>query len=114
LLKRFIKVKAIKADIILDNHEYSLNEYGINGRIISTPGHTAGSVSVLLNSGEAFVGCLAHNRLPFTLHPSLPIYADNVEQIKQSWKKIINEGAEIIYPAHGKPFPVELIKKYIY
>jgi hypothetical protein len=37
-----------------------------------------------------------------------------VEQIKQSWKKIINEGAEIIYPAHGKPFPVELIKKYIY
>jgi len=114
LLKRLITLKAIKADIILDNHELSLNKYGINGRVIHTPGHTSGSVSVLLDSGEAFVGCLAHNRLPFTLYPSLPIYAENMDLIKQSWKKIIDGGAETVYPGHGKPFPVKLIKKYIY
>ena len=51
LLKRIITVKAIKADIILDNNEFLLHDYGINGRIIHTPGHTSGSVSVLLDSG---------------------------------------------------------------
>jgi len=104
---------SMKADIILDDEAFDLKDYGINGRIIYTPGHTMGSVSVLLDSGELFAGCLAHNRLPFTLHPALPIYAENLELIKESWRKLIDAGAKTVYPGHGKPFPSELIKKYL-
>ena len=113
LIKNKMTCPAVKADIILNDSEVSLNNYGIAGRILYTPGHTLGSVSVLLDSGEVFAGCLAHNRLPFTFHPALPIYAENIDLIRESWKKLIDAGAKTIFPGHGKPFSVELIKKYI-
>ena len=102
-----------KADIVLDNSDYPLHEFGINGSIVFTPGHTSGSVSVLLESGDAFVGCLAHNNLPFRLKPGLPIFADDIEEVRKNWKKVIERRAKMIYPAHGDPFPVEIIKKIL-
>jgi glyoxylase-like metal-dependent hydrolase (beta-lactamase superfamily II) len=70
-------------------------------------------VSVLLNSGDAFVGCMAHNGFPFTFHPVLPIYAEDIAEIKKSWDILIEKGAKMIYPGHGNPFPVERILKYL-
>ena len=99
--------------MILRDEGLSLAEYGIPGKVIHTPGHTPGSVSVLLETGEAFVGCMAHNIRMFTLRPNLPIYAENIEQIKVGWKVLIDEGVKMIYPGHGKAFPVEKIKKYL-
>lgn len=100
-----------KADIIANNNEMSLSEFGIDGRIIHTPGHTHGSLSVLLDTGEAFVGCLAHGGFPFRIGSGLPIYAQDIEKVKESWKLLIDKGARIIFPGHGNPFPVEIIKK---
>jgi glyoxylase-like metal-dependent hydrolase (beta-lactamase superfamily II) len=100
-----------KADIVLDENDYSLIDFGIPGKIIHTPGHTQGSVSVLLETGEAFVGCLAHNNLPFRFRPGLPIFAEDIEKVKESWKSIIRRGAKTIYPAHGNPFSVDIIRK---
>ena len=113
LLKNKMTFPTVKADIMLDDNGLSLNEYGIAGKIIYTPGHTLGSVSVLLDSGDLFAGCLTHNRFPLTFRPALPIYAENIEMVKESWRKVIDAGAKIVYPAHGKPFPVDFIKKYI-
>jgi hydroxyacylglutathione hydrolase len=106
----FPKIPKEKADIILDENDYSLNAYGIPGKIVYTPGHTLGSVSVILESGEAFVGCLAHNNLPFRLRPGLPIFAEDIEKVRESWKLLIKEGVNMIYPGHGNPFPIEVIK----
>ncbi len=100
-------------DILLDNEPYSLSEYGIDGQIIHTPGHTIGSVSVILNSGEAFVGCMAHNGFPFRFKPGLPIYAQDIDVIKENWKALIDKGITFIYPGHGKPFPVAVIKNQL-
>ena len=111
--KVLFKFPGQKADIVLDNSDYPLHDFGINGRIVYTPGHTSGSVSVLLESGDAFVGCLAHNNLPFRLKPGLPIFADDIEEVKRNWKRVIERGAKTIYPAHGDPFPVEIIKKIL-
>ncbi len=88
-----------------------MKAYGIDGKIIHTPGHTPGSISVILDSGEAFVGCMAHNGFPFRIQPGLPIYALDIEEIKKQWKILIDSGIKMIYPGHGKPFPVEIIKK---
>ncbi len=83
------------------------------GRVIHTPGHTAGSVSVLLETGEAFVGCMAHNNLPFRLRPGLPIFAEDLEQLRESWKQVLNQGARTIYPAHGEPFSADIIRRIL-
>ena len=100
-------------DILLDNEPYPLSEYGIDGQILHTPGHTIGSLSVILNSGEAFVGCMAHNGFPFRWKPGLPIYAQDINAIKENWKTLIDKGISFIYPGHGKAFPIEVIIKQL-
>jgi len=98
-------------DILIKDKPYLLNEFGIDGYIIHTPGHTIGSISVILDSGEAFVGCMAHNGFPFRLRPGLPIYAQDINTIKKYWKLLIDKGVKMVYPGHGKPFPVEVLKE---
>jgi len=51
------------------------------------------------------------NKLPLRRTPELPVLADDIETVKQSWKHLLELGAEKIYPGHGKPFPVDVIKK---
>ena len=106
-----IEVPATRVDIVLDEEPFPLWDYGIPGQIIHTPGHSPGSVSLLLESGEAFVGDLAMNRLPLRLSPGLPVFADNPSAVIRSWRILLDHGAEIIYPAHGNPFPSSIIAK---
>ena len=113
MLSKKVAFPPARVDLVLDDRGLSLKEYGIPGKIVFTPGHTYGSISIVLDSGEAFVGCMAHNRAPFVFRPSLPIYAQDMELIKKSWKVVLDEGARTIYPGHGKPFPLEKIRKYL-
>jgi glyoxylase-like metal-dependent hydrolase (beta-lactamase superfamily II) len=82
-------------------------------KIIYTPGHSLGSVSVLLNTGDAFVGDLAMSAFPACLSPGLTIFADDFQKLKKSCQVLIDKGAKRIYPAHGKPFSIDVIKKAI-
>jgi hydroxyacylglutathione hydrolase len=100
-------------DVLITDAGLSLEEYGIPGRIIHTPGHTPGSISVLLETGDAFVGCLTHNAPPFRLNPNHPIFAEDLNKLWESWKLLIDQGANMIYPGHGDPFPVSKIMKVI-
>lgn len=100
-------------DIIMSTPDFSLKKFGIDGKIIYTPGHTWGSVSLILQTGETFVGCMAHNGLPFTLTPQLPIYATDLDRLKESWYVLLENGAKMIYPAHGNPFLADRIMKRI-
>jgi glyoxylase-like metal-dependent hydrolase (beta-lactamase superfamily II) len=109
-----VNIPAAKVDIILGDEDFSLLEFGISGRVIATPGHSPGSVSVLLDTGEAFVGDLAMNAFPLRCRPGLPIFADDLEQVKQSWRLLLDKGAEMVFPGHGKPFPADLIRKFVY
>lgn len=106
---RRLRFPGFNPHILIDEPEFSLDIFGVEGKIIHTPGHTPGSISVLLDSGDAFVGCMAHDGLPFRLRPGLPIYAFDIEELKRSWDLLIEKGAKKIYPGHGKPFMVEEI-----
>lgn len=102
-----------QVDVLLGDEGLSLEQYGISGKIIHTPGHSPGSVSVLLNTGDAFVGCMAQNSLPFCLRPRLPIYAQDIEKVKKSWRVLIAAGAKTIYPGHGNSFSIDAIKEFL-
>ena len=111
LYSLFIRIPTFEVDILAGDEEISLVEYGIPGKVIYTPGHSWGSVSVLLDSGEAFVGDLAMNMLPMRLKPGLPIFADDIQIVKNSWRRLLDMGTKTVYPAHGKPFPAETMRK---
>jgi glyoxylase-like metal-dependent hydrolase (beta-lactamase superfamily II) len=111
LMKPFTRTLPLQVDLVLDDKELSLKDYGVPGRIVFTPGHTMGSVSVLLDTGDAFVGDLAMNGFPMRIGPGLPIFAHDIEKVKESLKRLLEFGAKTIYPSHGKPFPVKRIQK---
>ncbi len=109
----FIKIPPSEVDVVIDDDGLSLADYGIAGRVVYTPGHSSGSVSVVLDTGEAFVGDLAMNKFPVRLRPGLPIFADDPAAVISSWKNLIKLGVSTIYPAHGKPFSISIIEKAI-
>ena len=111
MLMPLVHIPATNVDIVLGDAEFSLAEYGIPGRVIPTPGHTMGSVSVLLETGDAFVGGLAMNGFPLRLGPGLPSAAEDLQKVKESWKRLLEEGAETVYPGHGRPFSAEIIRR---
>ena len=101
----FVRFKAIEPDLIITDEGLDLTPYGVAGRVVHTPGHSPGSVSVLLAGGEAFVGDLTMNGPPMCLKPSFGIFAHQPEVVPQSWRRLLDLGATTIYPAHGRPFP---------
>lgn len=91
--------------IIFGDNDTLLPELGIDGEILETPGHTADSISILLGDGSCFAGDAAMNFLKFCGTAYRPIFAENYEEVDQSWKKLKEKGIRTIYPAHGSPFP---------
>lgn len=106
LFSPLIRVPTVDADLKIGDEEMRLDGYGIPGSVVHTPGHSPGSVSVLLDSGEAFVGDMAMNGSPLRLSPGLAIFGTDEAEMVRSWRELIDRGAETVYPAHGEPFPV--------
>jgi len=108
-----MNVPGTKVDFTLGDEDFSLREYGIAGKVVYTPGHTLGSVSILLDNGVAIVGDLAMSAQIFRLSPGKPIFAEDVALVEASWRKLIDLGAKIIYPAHGKPFSAQVFRQQL-
>lgn len=66
----FVRFRGTVVDLALGDEEFSLEPFGVGGRALHTPGHSLGSMSVLLDTGDAFVGDLA-----MTGHPRRPVMA---------------------------------------
>ncbi len=68
-----------------------LKKLGIDGEIISTPGHTDDSISLISDDGSAFVG---------DLYDLKSAYAFNDDKINDSWNSILAHDISRIYYGH--------------
>ena len=109
----FVNFPGSSVDLVLEDKEFSLELYGIHGKVLYTPGHSSGSMSLLLDTGDAFVGDLAGGGLPFRLGPGMPIFAEDTGALKQSWSMLLAKGANVIYPAHGNHFNADVLQKLL-
>lgn len=102
----------IMSDDINDN---ILRNIGVEGKIVSIPGHSNDSVSILLDNGTAYVGDLAMNikSMKRMSGMPLPIEAEDFEQVKFSIKNLIHLGANLFYPSHGEVITKEMIERVI-
>lgn len=97
---------------ILISDTLDLHAYGIAGRVIWTPGHTPGSVSIVLESGEAIIGDLMMAFVR-THRPGYPIWVNDSEQVKASIQKVMTYQPTKIYASHGGPFkPRKVWKRF--
>lgn len=102
LNKRIIDIKHIDKKFI---------EEELNGKILRTSGHTSCSVSLLHKDGALFCGDAAMNNFP-SIHRII-IWVENKVDYRHSWQKMILLNPKMIYPGHGKPFPVADIKRFL-
>ncbi|MBS5222956.1 MAG: MBL fold metallo-hydrolase [Lactobacillus gasseri] len=77
-----------------------LRKCGIDGEILSTPGHSECSVSYILDNGEAFVG---------DLYPMEQVALYDNPVLTESWRKLKQANIKIIHFAH---YPDEKIADY--
>lgn len=100
-----------KIDILM-NDEFDLTPYGVQGKIIHTPGHSKGSISILLDDGKAFIGDNLMANFPWS-KPQKPMIAYDLSMVKKSINKLISLGAKRFYLSHGKDYDVGTIKQII-
>ncbi|MFW9923605.1 MAG: MBL fold metallo-hydrolase [Candidatus Thorarchaeota archaeon] len=101
----------VQPDIVIKDN-FSLKEFGLNATIFHTPGHTKGTIAVLDENGNAFVGCNAQGP-PLRFSPGLPASAIDINKVIESLEKLVAKGAKIFYVAHGKPIKRETIEKVL-
>lgn len=84
--------------LTLEGSRAFLARLGIAGEIISTPGHSEDSISLILDEGVAFTGDLTHPLL----------MTDEANKILQeSWEKIRAYHVKTIYPGHGPVYRID-------
>jgi glyoxylase-like metal-dependent hydrolase (beta-lactamase superfamily II) len=70
---------------------------GLEGEIVHTPGHSADSVSLVLDSGAAFTGDLT---------PPALATDEQAAMVQASWQRLLDKGATRVYPGHGPIRPL--------
>jgi hydroxyacylglutathione hydrolase len=91
---------------------YRLDAFGVDGTIVPTPGHTNGSLSVILATGECIAGDLVTGMFPAT-EPRLPIFAEDPDAVRESIRTILANNPNIIYAGHGGPFSLEQVRELV-
>ncbi|SMO57126.1 FAD-dependent monooxygenase [Melghirimyces algeriensis] len=81
----------------------SLNKYGVKGRVLHTPGHSPGSISLLLDSGDALVGDLMAGGLMFKDRPDYMFLLEDVSLTRNSIKKLLTYKPSRLFFGHGQP-----------
>jgi glyoxylase-like metal-dependent hydrolase (beta-lactamase superfamily II) len=83
--------------------------------VLGTPGHTAGSVSVLTAAGEAIVGDLlmggfaGGKLLPH--HPTLHYFAEDLPTLRASVRRLLGHAPRRIFVGHGGPLRAGAVSK---
>ena len=99
-----MKTDPVEPDIMLHEGD-KLSRYAGRGRVMQTPGHTAGSISILLPDGMCVVGDLVMRGLS-ARSPSMPWFAESVSEVRESLQRVVNAGAKTLLVGHGGPFQV--------
>jgi len=116
LVKLFAKEKKrcrpVEIDVLV-HKEFDLKPYGLKGKIISTPGHTPGSLSVILAGGEAIIGDLLTGGFIRRQKPRYPFFAHDLKRLERSIKMILKLKPTILYTSRGGPLKPEDVARLI-
>lgn len=100
------KYQPVSPDIVVRDGCY-LGRYIHHAKIIPTPGHTKGSISLVIENEAAFVGDTLFNAIPGTVFPP---FADDVPELLKSWRVLVDSGCRTFYPGHGRPLTFQKLK----
>jgi glyoxylase-like metal-dependent hydrolase (beta-lactamase superfamily II) len=106
-LRLKFRFEAFEPDLFLDEGD-TLREFGLNARVVHTPGHTRGSLSLLLPKQVMLVGDAIINQF----RVAMPLYGEDIGLAYESLRKIAALHPRVIYSGHGGPFSGADVLRY--
>lgn len=108
---QLMKYIPVTVDFEVDDY-YDLSSLGFNAYIIHTPGHTEGSLSIIVDDEIAVVGDAMFGIFKNSVYPP---FAANPQRMVESWKRLLDTGCSLFLPSHGTENSRELVlKQYKY
>jgi glyoxylase-like metal-dependent hydrolase (beta-lactamase superfamily II) len=97
--------------------EISLREFGVDGIVRHSAGHTPGSVSIELASREVLVGDLIASGIliggiAFTGRAIRPPFEDDAERVSRELEGMVHRGATRFYLGHGGPLDAAEVMRH--
>lgn len=97
---------------ILIEQELSLGEFGVDAKILFTPGHTRGSISIMTGHdaiiGDVLMGGWLGGAL-LGARPNYHYYIDDLEQLHASLKRIMALKPARLHVGHGGPLSLAAV-----
>jgi glyoxylase-like metal-dependent hydrolase (beta-lactamase superfamily II) len=110
-LRRFLaprfRYDGCPADVTVKDR-LDLAPWGLSGYLLHTPGHCRGAMSVVLEGEIALVGDAMVNAGPWSVFPP---FADEVAQLLESWKRLLETGCRVFLPGHGAAIERALLEQ---
>ncbi|KQZ44761.1 MBL fold metallo-hydrolase [Duganella sp. Root1480D1] len=106
-------------DLLLnDSDVLSLSQFGIDGVVRHTPGHTCGSISVQLSGGDAMVGDLISSGIllggiAMTGLPKRPPFEDDPHAVAEQLENLLDAGSLRFFMGHGGPLQASEVRSHI-
>jgi hydroxyacylglutathione hydrolase len=112
LLKLMVKPEfpACEPDILLDEGK-RLDEYGVEGRVLYTPGHSPGSLTFLLADGQCIAGDLIAGGFVRQNKPDYSFFIDDREETHRSLARVLGESPTRLYFGHGQPADAASVRR---
>ncbi|MGW5779341.1 MBL fold metallo-hydrolase [Streptomyces sp. NPDC003863] len=108
-----VRAEPFEPDVLVTG-ETGLEDFGIAARIMPTPGHTAGSISVLTDRGDLVAGDLIANSL-FGLvrgRPANPPFHDDPLHNLASLREMLALNPARLHVGHGTPLEPDRVRRW--
>ena len=105
-------------DILMKNGDsIDLGEFGVDGIVRHTAGHTPGHMAVELSSQDALVGDLLASGIliggiAFTGRAMRPPFEDDPQTIARELKRLVHGGAKRFHMGHGGPLEAPEVMRH--
>jgi glyoxylase-like metal-dependent hydrolase (beta-lactamase superfamily II) len=95
----------------------NLLDFGVEGLVQHTGGHTPGSIAVELASRDALVGDLVASGIliggiAFTSRAMRPPFEDDPQTVSRELNRMVEGGAQRFYMGHGGPLPALEVSRH--
>ncbi len=94
-------------DIVI-NEKFDLSYFGLEGYIMHVPGHCQGEIAIVIENEIVFAGDDLMGVIPGKIFPA---FADNINDLINSWKTLLDTNCKIILPGHGRPVKIETLSR---
>ena len=92
---------------------FDLDPHGVKGRVLATPGHTAGSASVVLATGEGIIGDVLRGSMLWPNKASPHFFCNDPELNTRSIVRLAREGLQRCFPGSFGSFPGSELHQFL-